>query len=635
MPEQSSIRFSFQTTLPNEKGYEITFIHEGKANGWTFPASVLQESVSQWEQTHVFVDHSFWGRSVRELGGVLSDVSWSDEHSGLTAQLTLAGPSQEIVREAGQVMLSEGVKPNLGFSADVMFTANAQNKVTKIIKPISVDLVINPAFATKFIRQLNSKGVNLMPNPITQDPTVRAASATPARDGNPKADLLEAQLTAARQAHLATLDNLLEQSIQLADLPEAAESDLRTRFAGQEYQPADLKKAIAAFQSIAQLNDAASSIDGPGRITNMQTGGESFEAAAYDLLGALRPEALKNAKPAPLSGIREMYTLGTGDVLFHGGRDLDRIRVKFETSSDLANLLADIQNKIVSDHWNVLTAAGYGWWERIVTVEQVSNMQDLKGIIVSQVDVLPTVAEGASYTELAIDDNKETASFTKYGAYLGLTLEMFLKDETRKMRAIPRIMASAGIRTLSKEISDVFTDNAGVGPVMADTNNLFDAANHNNLGTTALSTAEWEVASTAIYEQAMLAPAGDDGGILGIDARYLLVPRELRLTAMQILYPALERTSNIYSENLQRGEPGDVITVPHWTDANNWAAVADPRVAPAITVGHIFGIQPEVYIAGNPTDYAVFDADESRIKVRHIHAILVSDYRPLYKENVA
>ena len=104
---------------------------------------------------------------------------------------------------------------------------------------------------------------------------------------------------------------------------------------------------------------------------------------------------------------------------------------------------------------------------------------------------------------------------------------------------------------------------------------------------------------------------------------------------MQILYPALERTSNIYSENLQRGEPGDVITVPHWTDANNWAAVADPRVAPAITVGHIFGIQPEVYIAGNPTDYAVFDADESRIKVRHIHAILVSDYRPLYKENVA
>jgi hypothetical protein len=42
-----------------------------------------------------------------------------------------------------------------------------------------------------------------------------------------------------------------------------------------------------------------------------------------------------------------------------------------------------------------------------------------------------------------------------------------------------------------------------------------------------------------------------------------------------------------------------------------------------------------VYIAGNPTDYAVFDADESRIKVRHIHAILVSDWRPLYKENVA
>jgi len=330
-----------------------------------------------------------------------------------------------------------------------------------------------------------------------------------------------------------------------------------------------------------------------------------------------------------------MYTLATGDVLFHGGADPDNIRVRFATSTDLANLLADIQNKIVTDQWNVMAAAGYEWWKPIVTIEQTNNMQDLKGIIVSQVDVLPTVAEGASYTELDIDDNKETATFVKKGAYLGLTLEMFLKDDTRKMRAIPRIIANSGIRTISAAIAAVFTANAGAGPVMADTHNLFDAVNHTNLGTTALAAAEWEVASQAIYGQSMLAPAGDDGGLLAVDAKYCLVPRELKLTAMQILYPTLERTANIYSENLQRGEPGDVIVCPEFTDANDWAAIADPRVAPAITLGHIFGVKPEIFIAKNPIDYAVFDADESRIKARQIFAVLVSDYRPMYKENVA
>jgi len=41
----------------------------------------------------------------------------------------------------------------------LIFTADAQNNVQKIVQPLSVDLVIDPAFATKFIRQLNAKGI--------------------------------------------------------------------------------------------------------------------------------------------------------------------------------------------------------------------------------------------------------------------------------------------------------------------------------------------------------------------------------------------------------------------------------------------------------------------------------------------
>ena len=78
-----------------------------------------------------------------------------------------------------------------------------------------------------------------------------------------------------------------------------------------------------------------------------------------------------------------------------------------------------------------------------------------------------------------------------------------------------------------------------------------------------------------------------------------------------------------------------MITVPEWTDANNWAAICDPRILPSIFVGERFGIMPEIFIAGDERSPAVFSNDEHRIKVRHFLAVWVNDFRPLHKSNVA
>jgi len=104
---------------------------------------------------------------------------------------------------------------------------------------------------------------------------------------------------------------------------------------------------------------------------------------------------------------------------------------------------------------------------------------------------------------------------------------------------------------------------------------------------------------------------------------------------MRILYPAFEREANFFSENMQRGEFGDVITVPEWTNATQWAAVCDPRLAPAIVVGERFGLLPEIFIAGDENSPALFAADEVRLKVRHFLSVFVADYRPLHKSNPA
>ncbi len=149
---------------------------------------------------------------------------------------------------------------------------------------------------------------------------------------------------------------------------------------------------------------------------------------------------------------------------------------------------------------------------------------------------------------------------------------------------------------------------------------------------------KWELACAAVYNQPMLIKnaAGyyGTGPKMAINPKYCVVPRALQLIAMKILYPSLENAAAIYSENMQRGQPGDVVTCPEFTSATNWAAVCDPLIAPAIFVGERFGILPEIFIAGDELSPAVFMNDEHRLKVRHFLACWVNDFRPLHKTNV-
>ena len=209
--------------------------------------------------------------------------------------------------------------------------------------------------------------------------------------------------------------------------------------------------------------------------------------------------------------------------------------------------------------WDQLGKAGYDWWTRISRVEHFGSLQQITGTLVGTVGTLPTVAEGAEYTELTIGDSPETADFVKYGGYIPLTLELIDRDETRKLAAYPRELAAAGLRKISALVAAIFSANSGIGPTMADTGALFNATavttagGHKNLLTTALAAAEWDVVSKAVYDQPMLiknaAGVYGTGPKMAINPRFCVVPRALQLTAMKILYPSLENATSIYSEN--------------------------------------------------------------------------------------
>ena len=631
MSEKESIhreRLAMPGAGLQEDEIEIAAITAGSGNGWQFGADVLQASLQLWDGVECFVDHAWPPRSVRDLAGVCSQPHWDGSLNGIRLKVTPCGPSAEVLQSLAEQRECGRVNPRIGFSADLAFQASGE-KVTRIEKVYSVDLVAYPARGGGFLPPVTIQSDPIKEEVLMESNEMKGASLTEERPAQAAVD--SAPVTTEARTEMCAC--LLDATLAAAHLPEPVENSLRSRFGGTVFQPPALQAAIReARQLVSELTGAAV-VKGVGRISEMASSEDQVNAALCDLLGAERPKGLESLQTARLSGIRELYTLMTGDTGFAGGYHSER--AGFSTSANLPALLKNAMNKLILNQWEELGRSGYRWWEPVVQVEHFNSLQEITGVLVGEVTVLPAVEEGAAYTELAVKDSEETGSWGKYGGYVGLTLEMFERDETHKLRQYPRKLASAALRRISSLVGAVFTANSGIGPAMMDGYNVFEAAHHANLGTTALGSASWEAAGKAIYNQPLAVASGGTAPKQALDAKLLIVPRDLRLTGMNLLYPSFAHESNIFSENMQKGQMGDVITCPEFSDANDWAAAADPRLAPGIILGERFGVLPEIIIADGETNGALFTNDEIRMKVRHWVSVFVADYRPLYKANVA
>ena len=668
---ESQQRINLISTSVNDQGeFEILAITAGEGNGWKFSAAALNESVSLWDGVHTFIDHHWFGSSVHDLAGVCHSPEWDEKAQGIKLRLKPFGPAASVLTEMGKHYLAEEqVKPDVGFSADIMFTAKGK-EVQQITRVFSVDLVVNPARGGEFVREIyqklaqhpvRTKKEENMPvskesldqNAVAEQATLPTIERVQQRIETDKKAVdaltkiqghmteLEGEAEKARALRLQMCEQFLESAISTSKLPAPAAERVREQFTGKLFEAEELTLAIEDTRTLISELTGSAAVNGP-RIHSVFDTRDKLQAATDDLLGAPRDAGLETIKTAKLSGIRELYLMLTGDYDLHGGFAPDRVQLA--TTADFTGLVKNALNKIVINTWDQLGKAGYDWWTRISRVEHFGSLQQITGTLVGTVGTLPTVAEGAEYTELVIGDSPETADFVKYGGYIPLTLELIDRDESRKLAAYPRELAAAGLRKISALVAAIFTANSAIGPTMADTGALFNATavtsagGHKNLLTTALAAAEWDVVSKAVYDQPMLiknaAGVYGTGPKMAINPRFCVVPRALQLTAMKILYPSLENAASIYSENMQRGQPGDVVTVPEWTDATDWAAVCDPLIAPSIYVGERFGIMPEIFIAGDSLSPAVFMNDEHRLKVRHFLACWVNDFRPLHKSNV-
>lgn len=462
---------------------------------------------------------------------------------------------------------------------------------------------------------------------------------------------LRQQQEESNQILLAQCHSLLDSALAASKLPAASQKAVRKAFdlqltAGKPFKATELQEAIREKrEELAALSETH--IQGPARGGSqgwsMYSGRDQYEAALYDLLGAERPEELKNARVARLGGIREAYILATGDQSFMGGYYPEFALV----TANFPGIVANVQNKMLLQAWDQLRPV-YGWWEKIVTVEHFTSLNDISWLKTGTIAALPTVAERGEYLELVIGDNKETSTWEKFGGYVPLTIEAVLRDDVRAFRRMPKELALAGMRNISEQVAEIFTTASGAGPTLADGGALFNstavttAGGHANLLTTAIGTdfTAWDAIASAVYNQPLLVKNASGsygaGKKMGIEPRYCLVPRALKATAEALFIP---RWASTVEAIASKGGPTygglvEPLTVPEWTDANDYAAVVDPALVPGIMIGEIFGVKPQIFSASSEIDPAMFANDESRIKVRQFLAVGVADFRPLHKENV-
>jgi hypothetical protein len=646
-PRNNELRFdAFQSTpTKTAKGYEILCIHAGQSNGWKFSETVLQDAVKFWEGVECYADHNTMGESVYDLAGVFSNPRWDELHKGIIADLRPAGPAADLLRAYAEEMFSDNdPHPNMGFSPVLIFTSKGED-VENILRVRSTDMVINPAFRTKFISERFQQRSTTMTDETKKvpDETMQAMQEITGAQAE-----ITASVQGAKDTHLAMCANLLETALDVAsvDLPESAVKLIRADFAGKTFKPAELKARIDSFKEAFTQQSAAASIVGPAQVTGMFTREDQLQAAIDDLLDAPREEGAKTLKVHKFSGIKEAYLMLSGDYGFVG--DVDARLAKFQgTTATFPNLVANALNKAVLAQWNLLGKAGYNWWEKIATVETFETLNEITWLRLGTIASLPVVAEGAAYTELGLGDNGEKSTFIKYGGYLSFTLEAMDRDDTRKLRAAPREIANAAIRNISEQIAAIFTAASGTGPTLADTGKLFNATvvttagGHANLLTTAIGAdyTAWGAVASAMYNQPMLVSNTTPtyGKKQALEPTIFLGPRALKGAADALFLPRWA-SSTIAIEPVGLPSYGGFVTpltVPEWTDANDWAAVIDPALLPGIMVGTRYGLVPQIIVAGDQKDPAMFTNDESRLKVRHFLAIGIGNWSALHKSNVA
>lgn len=631
-----------------------------------YPDAVLRDAVRLVEGARVFeksdAEHIAAGsqavapgKSFRNLVGKLMHARFVEgagtDTGEIHAELHLIQPDGDVavrVREAH----ARGMSDLFGFSID----ADAKAKVitrggrklrqaTEITKVHSVDLIVEPGAGGALLRIVEAQAT---PSQEDEDMALRQRMIEAIKAHNPRFDdanatdeqieaaFVEAKAAKPAPAPAPAADPALMDQVRLvearitardligaAKLPQPAKDKLLARFAEVQapFTGADVSKAIDDERAyLARFTESGKPVI------------HFDEAPQVEDRSVKIGEMLdKFFARDGVHSFKECYVEITGDRHITGSlRDCDVSRMRESlgdrfvealSSSSWANVLGDsVTRRMLADYASLTDLQA---WRRIADVVPVTDFRTQERNRIGGYGNLPGVNQAAGYTALTSpSDEKATYALTKRGGTESITLEMIANDDVGAIRRIPTELALAAANTLYEFVLDFIRTNGLIYDGVA-----LAAAGHNNLGAAALDATSFAAARLAMLKQTRAGSLKR----LNLTPRTILVPPELQSTA----YDLFIRNQNNDKTFIQTVNP-EVIAVPYWTDANDWAVVADPRQIPTIEVGFLNGREePELFVQDMPNVGSLFSNDQVTYKIRHIYSGAVMDFRGFYKAVVA
>lgn len=366
--------------------------------------------------------------------------------------------------------------------------------------------------------------------------------------------------------------------------------------------------------------------------------------ALNEFFGASIPDDMKGKFPR-IHSFREFYAGITGDTLVDGIYDMKRASLgafwgkPIEQFAEalpgathvvgggtitMSNLVGLSMNKRLTEAYQGQPQ----WWRPVTSITNISNFKQQQRIRLHNFGSLTErTVDGAEYVELDWGETQETYTPTEYGNVVTIGRRAIINDDLDGIRRIPGLLGVSAAVTINEYVAQFFLANSGNGPVMADSIQVFNAASHQgNRLTSALAQ------SSVIEARTVMSKFNNDAGKrIGVVARYLLVPADLEVEAWKLVVTPLEPNNANNARNiLADGDRGlrAPISVPQFTDANNWYLMADPAQVAGIELGFLFGREdPEFFQQTDPSTGMVFTNDVIAHKIRHDYGGGWLDYR--------
>jgi len=582
-----------------------------------------------------------------EGGNVIAEFTTYDNEAG------------RIVADLFDQVLDDEVKPDIGSSlhlfADLVETDEETGIRTfmRIRSVVSADFVFKPGLSdARVLSKLSAlfehvENSNDQPTPQENKNMDDEKVTVPAQEeklASPVVpDSSKVWLDAQRDNVLTTLLN------SATDLPEQVRTKLLKQHQKHPFNtPEELNAAITdERETLATVRKDTVQMGGlpprgGGHIGSMKTSMDHMQSAVDWLFG------VEGVEPPDFQfrNMAFLYQALTGDRNWYGVFDPDAVLFSGADTTSLSSLAKNAMNKVIISEWAALNF--YRWYELVVSPEpNDGSVQQMTWASEGGIGTLPTVSEKEAYDELTPADVEEVASFIKYGGYVGVSLEVWRNSDVGLVQRIPKMLAAAAVKTRSSLIAALFTTASGVGPTLGQDSTALFHSDHGNVATTALGTdtTAWEAASLEVFNQNEIG-SGDN---LGIFAKFLLVPGALYFQGLKNFGYGDGNPTTYNPFAIARGgrdySPHDprpiVLAVPNWTDATDWAAVADPMLLPAIHMSYAQSPggrvhpPPELFVSGEARQGLLFTNDTMPIKIRDWFAYGVSGYRGLVKRNVA